>query len=46
MLHLYIDPNRGTLQTFKYPTIESARIGAEAKARTIGNCRIDDRTGI
>jgi hypothetical protein len=36
----------GTLQTFSYPTVESARMCAEAKARTIGNCRIDDRTGM
>jgi hypothetical protein len=40
-----VDPDGRTMQVFRYPTIESARMGAEARTAEYGNCWIDDKTG-
>jgi hypothetical protein len=41
-----VDPDGRTFKVFSYPTIESARMGAEALTVKYGNCRIDDTSGM
>jgi len=44
-----VDSNGCPIQVFRYPTIESARMGADARAvefgNWYGNCCIDDKSG-